>query len=206
MQNPYSAPGDVVYSCNLERKVALTFDDGPSIYTHELLDVLKNENVTATFFVVASKIAEYKDVFIRMVSEGHTIGSHTWSHQNLSSLMDRGNVKYNPERAREEIVKAENIIKDITGERPYLFRPPYGAINKEVRDILAERLYTIVLWNVGCIDWYFHDGDIELKAHLSGMPDSGLNAFDSKKLTISKFNTTLDSGAEIFRWLAKSSS
>jgi peptidoglycan-N-acetylglucosamine deacetylase len=126
--------------------VALTFDDGPDpLYTPAILDILAEHNVKATFFLVGRHVEQYPDIARRIADEGHDIGNHTYSHRSLVPL--------HPDKVFEEIVRAEQLIEEVTGQRPYLFRPPRGVYSQTVRDIAAERQYTICLWSVSSQDW-----------------------------------------------------
>ncbi len=126
--------------------VALTFDDGPDpLYTPAILDILAQHNVKATFFVVGRHVELYPDIARRIVAEGHDIGNHTYSHRSLIPL--------GTERVLEEIIRCEEIIEAVTGERPYLFRPPRGVYSQAVREILNERQYTLALWSISSQDW-----------------------------------------------------
>jgi len=129
------------------KTVALTFDDGPDpAYTPEILDILKQNNVKATFFVVGRHAEEYPDLVKRIAQEGHEIGSHSYSHPfNLVML--------SKERMKQEVTRSEQVITKITGKRPYLFRPPRGIYNKSLTDFLMERKYTMVLWTLSSRDW-----------------------------------------------------
>ncbi|KAI9034048.1 hypothetical protein DFJ74DRAFT_600762 [Hyaloraphidium curvatum] len=168
--NPFTRPGQILYACPaLDRGVALTFDDGPSATTPELLDSLRELGVKATFFVVGINAVQAPDVLRRMVAEGHTIGSHTYSHANLTDLFARGNTS----ELAFQIEENERIIKEITGRRPYLLRPPYGAVSAGVRRFLEKRGYTIVMWNAGCIDWWMDDPGREIPIYVNGFPDAG---------------------------------
>ncbi|RQD74624.1 MAG: polysaccharide deacetylase [Candidatus Syntrophonatronum acetioxidans] len=126
--------------------VAITFDDGPDpFYTPQILDILKEKEIKATFFMVGKHVELYPDIARKIVEEGHDIGNHTYSHRNLLFL-DR-------ERALEEIVKAEEAIIEATGERPRYFRPPRGLYSLAVRDIMEEREYKMILWSLSSRDW-----------------------------------------------------
>lgn len=126
--------------------VAITFDDGPDpLYTPQILDILKEEEVKATFFMVGKHVEKYPEIARRIVEEGHDIGSHTYSHRNLLFL-DR-------EATQEEIVKAEEAIMEGTGQRPRYFRPPRGLYTSAVRDIIEERDYRMILWSLSSRDW-----------------------------------------------------
>ncbi|KAK0617707.1 hypothetical protein B0T14DRAFT_569190 [Immersiella caudata] len=137
--------GDIPYgtnvaSCTLPGKLALTFDDGPDIYTADLLDTLKKNNAKATFFIVGDNgrwqrkntgdpTGPYPALLKRMHAEGHQIGSHSWSHANFTAL--------SPQGRREELLKLESVFASVLGFIPTYFRPPYtsydDATNKELK-------------------------------------------------------------------------
>ena len=126
-----------------KKLVALTFDDGPSSEcTPRLLDILKKENVKATFFLVGKNIKENEDIVIRMKNEGHLIGNHTYSHIKLDEC--------NISSAVGEINKTNEIIKSITGEDVKYIRPPYGAYSDK---LLSHVNMTPVLWSIDPDDW-----------------------------------------------------
>ncbi|MDD4569836.1 MAG: polysaccharide deacetylase family protein [Tepidanaerobacteraceae bacterium] len=126
--------------------VALTFDDGPdSVYTPEILDILKERDVRATFFLIGKNVSRYPEIAQRMVMEGHSIGSHTHSHKSLIPLSAKSTYK--------EIKNAEVAIEEATGIRPTLFRPPRGVYSSYARDLLKEERYTLVLWDLSAVDW-----------------------------------------------------
>jgi peptidoglycan-N-acetylglucosamine deacetylase len=126
--------------------VAITFDDGPDpVYTPAILDILAEHQVRATFFLVGRHVELYPEIARRIVDEGHDIGNHTYTHRSLVPLP--------PERVYEEIVLTEQIIEDVTGRRPYLFRPPRGIYSQAVREIAVQRQYTLCLWSVSSQDW-----------------------------------------------------
>ncbi|WP_202898685.1 polysaccharide deacetylase family protein [Porphyromonas macacae] len=102
--------------------VALTFDDGPSVYTPKLLDILKEENVKATFFVLGKSAAVQKKTMKRMAEEGHNIGNHSYDHKNFAKISE--------EEAHRQITLTDQIVQDITSARPTYFRFPYGAFTK----------------------------------------------------------------------------
>ena len=121
--------------------VALTFDDGPNgADTQSVLDVLKEEDVRATFFVVGKAVARYPALLQRMVRDGHGIGNHSWSHAHLNVRTRAG--------IRRELERAEDAILAATGERTRLARPPFGARSFTVLDELRRLGYTCVLWSV----------------------------------------------------------
>jgi len=128
------------------RQIALTFDDGPSIRnTEEILAILKEYDIRATFFVIGEN-AEAEPERIRKIHEaGHEIGNHTYTHAYIS--------KIEKEALREEILKTENVLKEITGEAPCVFRPPGGDYDEESLAVLEEMGYKSILWSLDTRDW-----------------------------------------------------
>lgn len=126
--------------------VALTFDDGPNpIFTPQILDILKEHNVTATFFMVGKHIEKYPDIAKRVYLEGHEIGNHTYAHRDLITASKR--------TLLAEIHKADKAIKSVIGVKTKLFRPPRGLISAANRKIVTRLGYLIVLWTVSAMDW-----------------------------------------------------
>ena len=130
--------------CNSEiKKVALTFDDGPHPkYTEQLLDGLKKRGIKATFFVTGEHADLHKDIIERMYKEGHLIGNHTYSHLQLSNQ--------NIEQYKQELIKTNNILKEITGEETAYVRPPYGTWDENLEN---ELNMIPVMWTSDSLDW-----------------------------------------------------
>lgn len=145
--------GSIYYSVNTDGKyVALTFDDGPHKYrTDEILDILEENDVKATFFTVGIMAKEYPDIVKRIVSEGHEIGNHTYTHSKMKKL--------SPEKLEWEIDETEKILYEICEYRPKLFRPPEGWCSEIVASIAAELDYDIILWNIDTLDWAHNSSD-----------------------------------------------
>jgi peptidoglycan/xylan/chitin deacetylase (PgdA/CDA1 family) len=127
--------------------IAMTFDDGPSAtLTPKLLDLLAARHIKATFFVIGENVAEHPEIVARAAREGHEIGNHSWSHPNLAKMSDQG--------VRSQLQRTDDAIKNATGMRPTLVRPPYGSITaREKRWIHDEFGYRIILWDVDPLDW-----------------------------------------------------
>ena len=124
--------------------IALTFDDGPSEYTERLLDILKEEQVPATFFVLGKNANVYPDVIRREIAEGHEVESHTMTHQNLAKLSEA--------EVREEVLGAQQAICAVE-QRPncikYL-RPPYGNVSDTVKNVVTVPM---IGWSIDTEDW-----------------------------------------------------
>ncbi|OBZ87688.1 Peptidoglycan-N-acetylglucosamine deacetylase [Choanephora cucurbitarum] len=138
--------------------VALTFDDGPNVYTGYLLDVLSQENVPATFFVNGENFLsldddEAKKVLLRAHKEGHQIASHTWSHKDLTTISGR--------EFDSEVNALENAVSRIIGERTAFIRPPYGSTNDRVQKRLTTMGYKVALWSTDTQDYLTHDLESE---------------------------------------------
>lgn len=128
------------------KQIALTFDDGPdNKYTPKILDILKKNQIKATFFLVGEHAERYPDTVKRIAEEGHIIGNHTWDHQDLAKLP--------PESIHNEIAKTDEMIKKITGQSPSLFRAPYGAVNEQVKSDAASSGHMLIGWSVDTMDW-----------------------------------------------------
>jgi len=166
--------GVSILHCAVPGKVALTFDDGPYIWTNDLLDTLKANNVKATFFVVGNNGGKgqinnpntgYPEVIQRMYAEGHQIGSHTWSHQDMSTLTYQ--------QRMDQIIKNEMALTDILGFFPTYFRPPYESCNSDCLADLKTMGYHVVNYDVDTLDWqenYPHSQQIFVGALQNGKP------------------------------------
>ena len=143
----FQQKSDHIYKCVHPGHISFTLDDGPSPFTESYLDILNEENVKATFFVIGVNIdsAYKKSLLKRILADGHTIGSHTWSHPSLPTLSEN--------QIFDEIVKTEKAIYSCIGKIPTLFRAPYGEYDDRVLGILKKRGYTSVLWNIDTLDW-----------------------------------------------------
>jgi len=130
------------------RSVVLTFDDGPAPpFTEQILDILAERKISATFFLCGKNVERHPEIARRIVREGHTIGNHTHSHP---FLCPRGR-KF----MAREIDRAQDAIERATGVRPTLFRPPYGARWFGLMPILRKRELRLVMWSVAGVDWKY---------------------------------------------------
>ncbi|MFI9612336.1 polysaccharide deacetylase family protein [Streptomyces sp. NPDC052023] len=136
--------------CRRAKCVALTFDAGPSENSPRLLDILKEKQVPATFFLLGKRhIEKYPELVRRMAGEGHEIASHTWDHKILTEL--------EPDEIREELRRPNEEIERLTGRRPTLMRPPQGRTDDTVHEISRELGLAEVLWSVTAKDYTTDD-------------------------------------------------
>jgi len=129
-----------------EKKIAITFDDGPNKeITPLLLDFLNEQKIKATFFCIGNRINNNEDILKRIDLENHLIGNHSFSHSSCFDL-------YSSKRMIEELKKTENIIKQSIHKKVKLFRPPYGVTNPNLKKAVEEMKYTVIGWNVRSFD------------------------------------------------------
>lgn len=123
-----------------KRTIAMTFDDGPNPKnTPQLLEVLKREGITATFFVVGKMAEKYPDLVRRIHQDGHEISNHTYNHADLTRLTDSELVF--------ELENTRRVVSEIIGQDPHFFRPPGGQYNRKVIKTAERAGYTMVLWS-----------------------------------------------------------
>lgn len=165
---PFSATAEaaVLKKGNGEKKkIALTFDDGPSkTNTAAILEVLKEYEIKATFFVIGENAEKDPERIRSIYDAGHEIGNHTYSHIYISKVSE--------EKLRGEIKKTEDILFEITGEKPRVFRPPGGFYNDASLAVLEELGYQCVLWSVDTRDWSMPKSD-KVASHVEGSASAG---------------------------------
>jgi chitin deacetylase len=128
-----------------QKVIALTFDDGPwPTSTANVLDILKKNNIKATFFVVGQMLKNHPDLGVRIVTEGHVIANHTWTHRYHFM---------NPQVAAYEVESTSDLIFQTTGVKTTLFRPPGGMMNNGVAAYARNQKYTIVMWSADSVDY-----------------------------------------------------
>ncbi len=126
--------------------IYLTFDLGYEAgYTEEILDILKENNIKAAFFITGHYLNTQTDLVKRMIEEGHIVGNHTVNHKSLADLSD--------EEIEEEIMNLHNALYDKLGYEMTYFRPPKGEFSERVLSIAKELGYTAVLWSSAYDDW-----------------------------------------------------
>jgi len=134
--------GEIVPRVETSKKiVALTFDDGPTPkFTDEILQILKDEDIKATFFLIGGALEKHADEGKKIVLAGHEIGNHTYSHVRMILLT--------PSFVREEIEKTDELIRSIGYEQPTHFRPPYGKKLFALPYYLSQHNRKSITWDV----------------------------------------------------------
>lgn len=144
-----------------KKLIAITFDDGPNDkLTPQLLDILDNYNVKATFYMLGSRATYYPEIVQEVAKRGHQIGSHTEDHKDLTKLSET--------EIQEQINKTDEAIKKVTGTIPTTIRPPYGAYNDIV---LKNANRPIVLWSIDTLDWKSLNADTVYQTVMQSIED-----------------------------------
>lgn len=127
-----------------ENLCALTFDDGPSVNTPTLLDMLAGYGIPATFFLLGQNVMLYPQIVDRMLAEGHEVGNHSWSHPNLKKL--------GPNAQAEQIGATDRILRS-HGATPFYIRPPYGSFDENTVKVAEDLGISVILWSMDSRDW-----------------------------------------------------
>ena len=143
--------------------VALTFDDGPSRYTKDIIDTLKSNNVNATFFVLGNKIEIYKDIISESIKNGNEIGNHSYNHKWLSKLSTN--------ELLDQINKTQDILKETVNYTPTCFRPTYGSVNNRIRKSIN---LSITLWTIDTKDWKINSVDRIVERAIKDIEDGDI--------------------------------
>jgi polysaccharide deacetylase family sporulation protein PdaB len=138
----YEQRGEIVWEVpTKDKKIALTFDDGPyPETTDKILDLLKKYNAKATFFVLGNKVEQYPETIKREIAEGHEVANHTFNHVYFQRSISQATIK-------EEIIRTENALEALTGKKPLLFRPPGGYYNENLIQVAKALGYTTIMWS-----------------------------------------------------------
>lgn len=130
----------------LDKKIALTFDDGPHpIYTPQVLTLLKQYDIKATFFCIGKNVAAHPDLFQQIVAEGHLVGNHTYHHSDFFGF-------YKAHQVLEELKQTNQVVNSLIGEEMQLFRPPFGVTNPSIKKGLLASGHTSIGWSVRSLD------------------------------------------------------
>lgn len=133
------------------KSVALTFDDAPDENnTYKLLDILKDHDVKAAFFMIGGTMKDDNVTVVKLTyDQGHLVLNHSFNHPRMTNL--------NTNDMDLQLTRTSEMIESITGQYPILFRPPYGSINADVVDTINTHDMTTVLWSLDSLDWTLQD-------------------------------------------------
>jgi peptidoglycan-N-acetylglucosamine deacetylase len=142
----------IICSANTHQKeIAISFDDGPATnYTPEILQLLKQDNIKATFFCIGNRIAGNENILKQIKEEGHIIGNHSYTHHFWFDMFSSG-------KMLDDLKKMDDEMERVTGIRPKLFRPPYGVTNPNLKKAIIKGGYTPVGWSVRSLDTVIKD-------------------------------------------------
>jgi len=143
---------NIVCSANTTQKeIAISFDDGPAAcYTPEILQLLKQENINATFFCIGNRIAGNEQIIRQIKEDGHIIGNHSYSHHFWFDM-------FSAKKMLQDLQQMDDEMERVTGLRPKLFRPPYGVTNPNLKRAIIKGNYTPVGWSVRSMDTVIKD-------------------------------------------------
>ncbi|MES2439464.1 MAG: polysaccharide deacetylase family protein [Verrucomicrobiota bacterium] len=167
--------------------VAMTFDDGPHPQnTTRLLDMLRERNIKATFYVIGRSVDLYPQVVRRTVAEGHEIGNHSHTHRLLSKLSD--------DEVRKELSSCRDAVARAAGVQPRTMRPPYGGLLQRQREwVHSEYGYPTILWSVDPLDWKRPGAGVISSRIIAGASSGGIVlAHDLHAQTVDAMPATLD--------------
>ena len=146
-----------------KKMVALTYDDGPSIYTPRVLKTLKENNAVATFFVVGNRVPTYSDTVKKAHDMGCEIGNHTYEHKCLTRMSET--------EVRRQISRTNKNVKKVTGQTPVIMRPTGGATNANVKQWVGM---PSIIWSIDTLDWKTRNADSTKKAVLDHVKDGDI--------------------------------
>ncbi|MGV3461389.1 MAG: polysaccharide deacetylase family protein [Flavobacterium sp.] len=139
-----------------EKVIAITFDDGPTPETLTVLELLSKYDAKATFFCIGKQIEKHPDIFRQTIAEGHTVGNHTYSHSPKMGLWNKAEVL-------AELMKTNDIIRNVGGVKALLYRPPYGVTFPNLAKAVKTTGHKVIGWNIRSLDAVIQDEQRILK-------------------------------------------
>lgn len=163
-----------------KKEIAISFDDGPAEnYTGAILEILKAEQVKATFFCIGNRIAGNEVALKQIHTDGHIIGNHSYSHHFWFDM-------YPAKKMQEDLQQMDAELQRVTGLKPRLFRPPYGVTNPNLAKAIKSGSYTPVGWSVRSMDTVIKDGkELSGKINKGIKPGAVFLFHDTSKTTLS---------------------
>ena len=146
--------------------IALSFDDGPGIYTNEFLDLFEKYGVRATFCTIGNLVNTQSEALARAVNMGSEVIGHSWDHKNLAKL--------SADDVRKQLQDTQDVIHAATNTSVMKFRPPYGAMSDTLKEVAADMGFAIILWSVDPEDWNTKDADAVYNAVMAHIIDGAI--------------------------------
>lgn len=150
-----------------QKKIALTFDDGPHEMTEKVLDLLQKFNVKATFFCIGTQIEKHPEILQRIINEGHSVGNHTYSHSKSFGF-------FSADKVRQELMKTDALLSQFVGKKIKLFRPPFGVTNPNVAKAINATKHSVIGWNIRSLDTVIESEDQIFERIKKGIRPGGI--------------------------------
>jgi len=158
-----------------EKKVAFSFDAcWGAERTPAILEELKNNNIVTTFFLTGFWVEKYPEKVKEIAEAGHEIGNHTFSHPHLNTLGE--------EEIVQELTRVAAMIEELTGEKPRLFRPPFGEYNNTVIETAQKLGYQTIQWSIDSLDWQEHGKEALVERVTSNLHPGAIILFHNNGL------------------------
>jgi peptidoglycan-N-acetylglucosamine deacetylase len=153
-----------------EKKIAISFDASwGAERTEGILATLRENDLKTTFFLTGFWVEKYPDMVKKIAEDGHEIGNHTYSHPHLNNLGEK--------EIEQEVQKVHDLIKELTGSDPVLFRPPFGEYSNKVVKVLDRMEYKTIQWSVDSLDWKDLGKEEIVNRVLSGLHEGAIVLF-----------------------------
>jgi len=146
--------------------IALSFDDGPGVFTNDFLDLFEQYGVRATFCTIGNLVKSQSNALARAVSMNSEVIGHSWDHKNLAKL--------SAEDVKKQLLDTSDIITSVTGTTVHKFRPPYGEVSETMKEVAAELGFVMINWNVDPEDWRTKDADAVYNAVMTHAKDGAI--------------------------------
>ena len=159
--------------------IALTFDDGPNAaITPQILAILEKENIKATFFVIGNKIEKNVALLKKINNEGHIIGNHSYSHNNLTTI-------YSSKKLKEDLIKCNQFIEQVIAKKPLFFRPPFGVTTPRYKRALKQLNMQSIGWTIRSLDTQSKNKELLYKKITKQISDGSIILFhDTQQITL----------------------
>ncbi len=179
-----------------EKKMSLTFDDGPSQFSHEILGILKEQNVKTVFFLIGEKIKGNEELVKVIRNNGHIIGNHSYSHSYFFDFFSSSKMLHDLKKFDDLVYKVDNI-------RPRLFRPPFGVLNPNLANVIKRGNYIPIGWSIRSMDTLINDSDrLQEKLKSSFHPGAVILLHDTSKITRDTLTKIIQDGrSQGYEWV-----